>query len=207
MFVIVGVGHAGYAALFLVVVWVLGGYLLSLKLRNLRRLLQITVFGVLVIGSAIWLLSLVTDVGAFFERVFVLTDRDALESDESLSMRMELFWPRALRRAEAYPFGTLRPAAELVGLVDSGYLSYYIQARWLGLLMLLFVFGVLFFKAILIKPRYRTWAHRFLLYLLFYIVPNMIVFSPTHSNLLIFLLYYSLWAIHYEGQWKHHQSG
>ena len=207
MFVIVSTGRAAYVALFLVVLWVLGSYLFSFKLRNLRRLIQITLVGVCFIGLVIWLLSLVTDVNMFFERVFVLTNRDGLERDESLSARMEIHWPRSLRRAEAYPFGTLRPAAELVGLVDSGFLSYYIQARWFGVLILLFTFSVLFYKTILIKPRYRTWAHRFVLYLLFFIVPGMIVFNPTHVPLFIFMLYYGIWVMNMETIWKKAQFG
>lgn len=204
MFVVVSTSRATYVVVFLVVLWVLGSYLRSFELRNLRRLIQFLLIGVFIIGLVIWLLSRVTDVNIFFERIFVLVNRDELESDSSLSARIEL-WPRLLRRAEAYPFGTLRPAAELVGTVDSGFLSYYIQARWLGVLILLFTFSVLFYKAILIKPRYRTWAHRFVLYLLFYIVPNMIVLNPTHAPLIIFMLYYGIWAMNMEIIWKRAQ--
>src|SRR5690606_14260338 len=98
-----------------------------------------------------------------------------LEYDNSFGARMYRIWPLALQELRAYPFGTFSSPTEKIGLIDSGYLTYYAQGKWVFIFILF-----LFLVSILIRgmksfSNKRNWATIMLLSISLYIVGSMIV--------------------------------
>lgn len=205
--VVLSTSRAAYASMFLIIGWMLAQSLLSLKVRRIRQVLTVG----LVLGIAgalvLWLISALFGFEEFFAR-FIRIFEDGLANDLSLAGRVNEFWPSALRQVHTYyPYGTLLPAPQVIGLIDSGYLTYYAQGLWLAIASLVFLFGSLIWRTQVQLRGWNNWSRHFVFFLLLYVVPAMIITNPMRSPLIIFMLYYGMWAIHYEVRWKHHQSG
>ncbi len=205
--VVLSTSRAAYASMFLIIGWMLAQSLLSLKVRRIRQVFTIGVVLGIAGALVLWLIATLFGFEEFFAR-FIRIFEGGLENDYSFSTRADELWPATLYQVHTYyPYGTLLPAPQVLGLIDSGYLTYYAQGLWLAIATLAALFGSLLWRTQVQLRGWNNWARHFVFFLLLYILPAMVVNNAMRSPLLIFLLYYGMWAIHYEVRWKHHQSG
>ena len=135
-----------------------------------------------------------------FYRFQRLADSGLLE-DASLGKRVYQSWPAAFAAAQAYPIGTLVQATRALPVIDSGYLNYYLQGRWV------FVAAV----AVLLAGQWWLGLRAFFgpasrrlgllaLFLAIYLSAAMIVSNPLRSPLMIAFIVFALWRIRFEQQ-------
>ena len=135
-----------------------------------------------------------------FYRFQRLADSGLLE-DVSLGKRVNQSWPAAIAAAQSYPIGTLVQATRALPVIDSGYLNYYLQGRWL------FVAAV----ALLLAGHWWLGLRAFFgaasrrlgllaLFLAIYLSAAMIVSNPLRSPLMIAFIVFALWRIRFEQQ-------
>jgi hypothetical protein len=135
-----------------------------------------------------------------FYRFQRLADSGLLE-DVSLGKRVNQSWPAAIAAAQSYPIGTLVQATRALPVIDSGYLNYYLQGRWV------FVAAV----AVLLAGQWWLGLRAFFgpasrrlgllaLFLAIYLSAAMIVSNPLRSPLMIAFIVFALWRIRFEQQ-------
>jgi hypothetical protein len=118
-------------------------------------------------------------------------------------------WPAALAVASDYPLGTWISAPRIAALIDSGYLNYYMQGRWLFIasitLMLLGQFAV--GLVCLRRPRMRA-GGLMILFLSIYLTLGMVITNPVRSPLVIAFLVFAFWKFKTErdGRWVRARS-
>lgn len=136
------------------------------------------------------------------ERVFyrfIRVAESGLLADVSFGGRIMETWPAALAVAREYPFGTLISAPRVADLIDSGYLNYYIQGKWL------FIAGVAVMLAgslaiglrCLRRSRSLT-GGTMMLFLAIFLILAMIVSNPARSPAAIALLVFAYWKLRIE---------
>ena len=105
-----------------------------------------------------------------------------------------------------YPWGTLVPTFKTLGIIDSGYLTYYAQGKWIFILGLLSSFIFILIASFKVKSSNKSWAVFLTRYLLVYLLFSMVVTNSMRSPTVIFALLFSLWflSIHRE-QYAHRQ--
>lgn len=114
-------------------------------------------------------------------------------ADRSFSHRTERLWPRVFQRLQAFEYGTLVNSVNKVGLVDSGYLTYYAQGKWPFVVALaLFLLGTLV-KSLNILLDRTNWANFLILAIVIYLIFTMVVLNPMRSPFVIFFLLFGLW--------------
>jgi hypothetical protein len=114
-------------------------------------------------------------------------------TDRSFSHRTERIWPKVFQALEPFEFGTLVNAVTKVGLVDSGYLTYYAQGKWLFVLVLIiFLLGTLV-KSLNIFWDRSNWGNFLVLSVVIYLGFTMVVLNPIRSPFVIFFLLFGLW--------------
>ncbi len=94
-----------------------------------RRKLKLV--AILLAGVAAILLVIEQTIGleqAFYR--FTRIVESGLLADVSFGQRIQHTWPAALAVARDYPFGTLISAPRIAALIDSGYLNFYMQGKW-----------------------------------------------------------------------------
>lgn len=133
-------------------------------------------------------------VDVLFRRVFFLFNNNAVE-DSSFSKRFYTIWPRALQRLEAYPFGTLVSPTTKIGLIDSGYITYYAQGKIFSILILVAFLGILFYQGLKCFIRSDQWTRIMLLGIIIYTIGTMVVLIPLKSPLIIFFILFAVWGI------------
>jgi hypothetical protein len=158
----------------------------------------------LVLASGIAALLVVVEqtvgIDEAFYRFQRLADSGLLE-DVSLGKRVNQSWPAAIAAAQSYPIGTLVQATRALPVIDSGYLNYYLQGRWL------FVAAV----ALLLAGHWCLGLRAFFgpasrrlgllaLFLAIYLSAAMIVSNPLRSPLMIAFIVFALWRIRFEQQ-------
>ena len=104
------------------------------------------------------------------------------ESDYSAHTRLVL-WKEILKKMDEYPFGTIEGAVKTLGLVDSGYLTYYIQGKWLMLIPIFVLISFLYFYSISTK-------NFFLFFLTNYLTVVMFFFNILHNFFIVFIIIY-----------------
>lgn len=138
-----------------------------------------------------------------FNRFYRLMEGGA-SADLSFSARSDRIWPLVFQNLKFYEYGTLVSAVSKVGLIDSGYLTYYAQGKWpfLGvLLIMLFFFLFTSFKFIYQRGNYGL----FLLFCLcLYLFGSMTVLNSIRNPLVIFFLIFALWLSDYNRKIKLH---
>jgi len=158
----------------------------------------------LVLASGIAALLVVVEqtvgIDEAFYRFQRLADSGLLE-DVSLGKRVNQSWPAAIAAAQSYPIGTLVQATRALPVIDSGYLNYYLQGRWV------FVAAV----ALLLAGQWWLGLRAFFgpasrrlgllaLFLAIYLSAAMIVSNPLRSPLMIAFIVFALWRIRFEQQ-------
>lgn len=125
-----------------------------------------------------------------FQRIAEL----GLLEDVSLGKRVNESWPTAIAAARAYPLGTLVQATRALPLIDSGYLNYYLQGRWLFVAAVAVLLGGLWLVGLraFFGPRSRRLG-LMALFLAIYLTAAMVVTNPLRSPLVIAFLAFTLW--------------
>jgi hypothetical protein len=127
-------------------------------------------------------------VDSFFQR-FTRLQEEGINEDYSWTTRRDVLWPQTIRLIqEHYPFGTLVHPIRYTGIIDSGYLTYYAQGKWVFLGALLILIFPIMWKGFRIGLKKHSWSGLFLFYLSIYILIHMIVTNPMRSGLVIFVL-------------------
>jgi len=113
--------------------------------------------------------------------------------DSSLKSRLFGTWPTVIFKLQDYPYGTLVPPVEVIGLVDSGYLTYYSQGKWV--LVFAFSIVILYISAVGFKTFiYKQNGSRLsLLFVAVFLSGAMIISIPIRTPYLVFMLLYFLW--------------
>jgi hypothetical protein len=135
-----------------------------------------------------------------FYRFQRLADSGLLE-DASLGKRVYQSWPAAFAAAQAYPIGTLVQATRALPVIDSGYLNYYLQGRWIfvGALAVLLAGHWWIGLRAFFGPSSRRYG-LLVLFLVIYLSAAMIVSNPLRSPLMIAFIVFAFWRIRFEQQ-------
>mgnify|MGYP000961329047 CR=1 FL=1 len=139
----------------------------------------------LIVGSFI-------DLEDIFYRVVRLGE--GLGSDYSFSYRTNVIWPYVLEALQIYPVGTLTQPYNIFGVIDSGYLSYFAQGKWLFVLalLILIVGTILVATYILLKSKVEyKWVSLGLIFTIIYISFALVVYNLLRNPIVIaFILLY-----------------
>lgn len=170
-----------------------GGWLILAPRRKL-------LVGVMIAcGIAAFLLLVERTIG--IEETFYRFQRlleSGLLADASFGARVYQIWPAALNAADEYALGTLVSAPREIELIDSGYLNYYAQGKWLFLgavSILLLTQWVVGLRAV---GRPGSAARLMLLNLAIYLSVAMVTSNPLRSPLVIFFIVFSFWLLKLE---------
>ncbi|MDJ0688881.1 MAG: hypothetical protein QNJ41_10250 [Xenococcaceae cyanobacterium MO_188.B32] len=168
----------------------------SLITSKLKKSLKIALTIILSFLFLALLLSLYLEIDyeVFFSR-FIRIQEEGLQQDYSWSTRVQGLWPIILYRLRAYPWGTLVPSFKVLGIIDSGYLTYYAQGKWIFIAGLFSSFILILTASFRVKKSHKNWSVFFLRYLLVYLLFSMVVTNPMRSPTVIFALLYGLWFL------------
>ncbi|MHB9878037.1 hypothetical protein ACSMXM_00020 [Pacificimonas sp. ICDLI1SI03] len=169
---------------------------LTLKLKQ-----KITVPIIIFFASTIFLMLMDEYIGIdrLFYRyeVFMQLGIGGALSDSSFSLRLYEFWPQILARLQNYPFGTLSSPGDKLGLIDSGYLTYYAQGRLLFLGTAVFaIIGMLAISWPAFLRRRNEGAIQ-LGFIALYLIGAMVISIPTRYSFIVFFIVYSFWNYQY----------
>ena len=133
-----------------------------------------------------------------FYRFQRLADSGILE-DASFGKRVNQSWPAAIEAARDYRFGTLIQAPRALPVIDSGYLNYYLQGKWLFVAALVPLLAGLWFLGLraYFGPRSRRLGVM-ALFLAIFLSAALVVSNPLRSPLMIFFIVYTLWRLQVE---------
>lgn len=155
-----------------------------------RLILFLSTFLVLLFGQLI--ISMLSKI-EIFDRYTRLLD-DGLSGDYSFGMRLVEIWPRVLLDFELYGPSWTNPV-RVYGLIDSGYLSYYVQGGWPMLLsiILLLLFGLFSpFLQVLFKREFR-YSDALQIFFFIYLSSSLLVANPLRNGIvataIVLLLY------------------
>lgn len=198
--VLLSTSRASTFAVAVILLLFFGSYLVHFNLRTLFKVGMVLLLIAVLSSVFVWWLGSVVDTERYFARVVRLASPEVLE-DRSLLTRTQRRWPYILRQVEGkYPYGTLLNPHDVFGPIDSGFLAYYAQGRWLGLVIVMWLFGSLFYLTIIKRYKRAGWTRLFLLYLAVYAGAGMIVQLTIQAPLVVFWLYISLWLLYAEEQ-------
>jgi len=138
-------------------------------------------------SGILFALNLTGEFDRMFARIFRLFND--FSNDVSMNTRNNL-WSRALERSSDFPYGTLSPPTLSIGLIDSGYLTYYLQGRWLFISTLLLFLGGAFFFSVraVFKKKGDFHTNIFFMNIIIYTSVAMIFFNSVRSATVIFAL-------------------
>lgn len=165
-------------------------FIVLVILMNVRKSFKLILVGSVAILVFIIVINNTLGGEEFFSR-FIRLD-DGLESDYSLGLRMEVIWPYVITNLSSYPVGTLIPPTNVFGVVDSGYLTYYAQGKWMFIISLIFLLILTAYKYLLKFLKRDNWSVIFLIFILIYIFTSMIVSNPLRNPIVIYFLLYAL---------------
>jgi hypothetical protein len=154
--------------------------------------------GAILIAGGGGLLILVQEtigVEVAFSRFQRLADSGLLE-DESFGARVYQIWPAALQAARDYTFGTLIQAPRALPLVDSGYLTYYLQGKWPFVAALAALLSGFWYFGL--RAFFGPKSQRFgilALFLAIYLTGALLISNPLRSPSMIFFLIFALWRL------------
>lgn len=156
-----------------------------------------TVLTILGLGTGIVLYAVESTVGIAetFYRFQRLVESGVL-GDESFASRVYEIWPAAIEAARDYKVGTLIQAPRALPLIDSGYLNYYLQGKWVfiaALALLLSGLGVLGATGFFGGARRRIGIMS--LFLVVYLSGAMIISNPLRDPLIVFFVVFVIWRI------------
>jgi hypothetical protein len=145
------------------------------------------------VGGVLLLVEKTIGIEQAFYRFQRLAESGLLE-DVSFGARVYSIWPAALEAARVYTFGTLIQAPRVLPLIDSGYLTYYLQGKWVFVLALVVLLAGLWWQGLhgLLGGRAAR-IGMMTLFLVIYLTGALIVSNPLRSPLIIAFIVYALW--------------
>ncbi|MBE9170092.1 hypothetical protein IQ238_22070 [Pleurocapsales cyanobacterium LEGE 06147] len=194
LLVLLSTSRVAYLAALLILLF----NIITSKLNKSFKTIIITAIAIIFLGL-ILNVYLQIDYEIFFQR-FIRLKEQGLEKDYSWNTRVVKLWPAVLLSLRKYPLGTLIPSFKVFGIIDSGYLTYYAQGKWLFIISLIFCFINIFLYSFRAKENKQGWSANFLRCLLIYLVLDMVVDNPMRSPTVIFALIYGLWFVSVEKQ-------
>lgn len=191
--VVLTTSRAAYAAVALIV---LVGWFALTGRRKVAVLL------VLIACVTVLLVAVEKTVGldqAFYR--FQRVAESGLLADVSFGHRVKDTWPAALEAARNYPFGTLISAPRIAVLIDSGYLTYYIQGKWVFIASATFMLlGQWTIGLRRLRRPYLQPGGLMILFLAVYVTLAMIITNPLRSPLVISFIAFAFWKLKVERQ-------
>lgn len=187
LLVLVTISRAGMAAMLLILL----AYVLY---SNLKRAINfLLIFSAMATVSLILINSFI-GLDAIYDRIdiFLTLGVDGASQDFSFSSRIHGSWPDTLSRLNAYPYGTFVSAGAELGLIDSGYLTYYAQGKWLFLAtVVFFILSSVYLGAKSLIYR-DNWPRKSLFFLVIFIAGAMVVSIPLRNPITCFMILYLL---------------
>jgi hypothetical protein len=160
-----------------------------------RRKLKLV--AILLAGVAAVMLLIEETVGlaeAFYRFTRVL--ESGLLADVSFGQRIQHTWPAALAVARDYPFGTLISAPRIAALIDSGYLNFYMQGKWVFVAALaLMLLGMLVTGLHCLRRPRPAAGGMMLLFLSIFLLPAMVTSNPIRTPIVIVFLVFAFWKL------------
>lgn len=161
---------------------------------------RLTVAAILLAGVSAILLVVENTVGveAAFYRFQRLAESGLLE-DQSFGTRLYQSWPTAIHAAQDYVFGTLVQAPRALPVIDSGYLTYYLQGKWPFVAALAILLGGLWILGA--RAYFGARNKRFgtmILFVAIYLTGALVISNPLRSPLMIFIIVFCLWRMRVE---------
>jgi hypothetical protein len=146
-------------------------------------------------AAALWAIERTVGISEAFYRFSRLLESGVLE-DRSFGMRVYDIWPTALHAARDYFFGTLIQSPRALPLIDSGYLTYYLQGKWVSIAALALLLGGLWLLGLraFLGPHGRR-IGVMLLFLAIYLSVGMVIANPLRSPVIILFLIYAFWRV------------
>lgn len=177
------------AVLAIVLIGVINFIIISIPLI---KKIKIFIGGLIVISLILFFIKFTIGLDTLFYR-FIRIGEGGLENDFSFNYRSEVLWPSVINTLKDYPLGTLVQPFHIVGLIDSGYLSYYAQGKILFILALfILLIGCLIISIVQFKNKVNQWNSVFLINLIIYILISMYFYNTLRSPLIIFSFLFSL---------------
>lgn len=158
---------------------------------NLKKKKKIKIIKYFIIGTLILLVFIYVFIGLenFFYRSIRLVDQN--QEDFSKDTRIT-YWKNTIKSLEKYPYGTLTLPVNKLETIDSGYLTYYAQGKFILLFILfIFLFGIIKNA----KDTYHlnnNWTSKFLISISIYLFLSMITTNPLHTPHITFVLSFIL---------------
>jgi hypothetical protein len=122
-----------------------------------------------------------------------------LLADVSFGQRLNQTWPAALAVARDYPVGTLISAPRIAALIDSGYLNFYIQGKWMFIAAVAVLFVGMLVTGLWCLTRPRPPAGGLmLLFMAIFLLPAMVTSNPIRTPLVIAFLVFAFWKLRTE---------
>ena len=108
-------------------------------------------------------------------------------------------WPTAIAAARDYKLGTLIQAPRTLPLIDSGYLTYYLQGKWASVAALSLLLAGHWFVGLraYFGPAVRR-VGVMTLFLGIFLTIALAISNPLRSPLVIFFIVYSFWRLDLE---------
>jgi hypothetical protein len=160
-----------------------------------RRKLKLV--AILLAGVAAILLVIEQTIGlqqAFYR--FTRIVESGLLADVSLGQRIQHTWPAALAVARDYPFGTLISAPRIAALIDSGYLNFYMQGKWVFIASVVVMIGGMLAVGLHCLGRPRPAAGGLMiLFLSLFLVFAMVTSNPVRTPIVIAFLVFAFWKL------------
>jgi len=179
-FILVLLTTSRTAVVFMVLVIFIGMFFANIKTK-----ITVIISMTILIGILLYILDAYVGLESFFWRFQRVYDSGLLE-DYSFGHRINVLWPSALDAVKDLPFGTLSSSPIVLGVIDSGYLTYYTQGKWIfifSLLYLLFYMFIRIFKRV--KVEELKWIKLFISFLAFYILLAMVIGNLMRSQIII----------------------
>lgn len=163
----------------------------------LTRGRKFVVLGIFVAAAAAFLMVVDNTIGldqAFYR--FTRLAESGLLADVSFGRRVNETWPAALAVARDYPLGTLISAPRIAVLIDSGYLNYYMQGRWVFIAcVVLMLAGQVFIGVRCLRRKAARAAALMIIFVTIYLALGMITTNPARSPLVIAFLVFAFWKL------------
>ena len=165
-----------------------------LVLEGRRKLALFAIVAVVIVAFLLFVEYTVGLERAFYR--FTRIVESGLLEDYSLGKRINETWPTALEVARDYPVGTWIYAPRVAELIDSGYLNYFIQGRFVSLGVVMYMFaGLLLVGSLCLLQPTRLQGGLLILFLALFLVPAMVVTNPIRSPIVAALIVYGFWKL------------
>jgi hypothetical protein len=156
---------------------------------------RFVVLAILAAGAATVLFAVEQTIGLeqAFHR-FTRVVESGLLADVSFGRRVREVWPAALAIAGDYPLGTFISAPRIADLIDSGYLNYYMQGRWVFLAgVAVMLLGQLAVGLRCMRQRHLQPGGLMILFLSIFLTLAMVISNPLRSPVVIAFLVFAFW--------------